>query len=108
MQFMELSLVVGKEILSFKEQLATLLIKTRSIRLNMLIQACSQHLYRRIHRDEPEALSKMQEQLRQNPYEAKVEMGTLCHLVLQVVEAGTRNRGGAIEKVVFALRTELD
>ena len=71
MQFMELSLVVGKEILSFKEQLATLLIKTRSIRLNMLIQACSQHLYRRIHRDEPEALSKMQEQLRQNPYEAK-------------------------------------
>lgn len=85
MQFTELSLVVGRDSTVFKEQLGTILTLTRSIRLNLLIQACSQHLYRRILKEEPgssEALKKLQEQLRQNPYEAKVMMEDACYVVL--------------------------
>ena len=85
MQFVELSIVVGRENTMFKEQLATILTQTRSMRLNLLIQACAQHLYRRILREEsgsPEALQKLQEQLRQNPYEATVMLGAGFHVVL--------------------------
>ena len=85
MRFRELSLVVGRESTIFKEQLATILTQTQSIRLNLLIQACSQHLYRRILKEESgnlEALKKLQEQLRQNPYEARVMLSREFHVVL--------------------------
>lgn len=103
MQFTELSLVVGRDSTVFKEQLARILTLTRSIRLNLLIQACSQHLYRRILKEEsgsPEALKKLQEQLRQNPYEAKVMMEAACYVVLQTDKKGAGGRGGALKEIV--------
>ena len=81
MLFFELSLYTGNERYELQNTLVTLVNKTQSLKINYLIQACSIHLAflkmkEKGVKDEARQHA-LQEKLRENPYEAKVNTTSL-------------------------------